>query len=75
MSSPETKTREPVVRFRNVSKEFPGVLPAYSANLDILPGEVHVVAGENGAGKSTLMKLLLQVERPSRGEDLPQSSS
>ncbi len=36
-------------------------------DLDILPGEVHVVAGENGAGKSTLMKLLSQVERPSGG--------
>jgi ribose transport system ATP-binding protein len=71
MSLPETKppeTRAPVVRFRNVSKEFPGVLAVDSVDLDILPGEVHVVAGENGAGKSTLMKLLSQVERPSGGE-------
>ena len=66
MSSPETKT--PVVRFRNVSKEFPGVLAVDSVDLDILSGEIHVVAGENGAGKSTLMKLLSQVERPSGGE-------
>jgi ribose transport system ATP-binding protein len=66
MSSPETKA--PVVRFRNVSKEFPGVLAVDSVDLDILPGEVHVVAGENGAGKSTLMKLLSQVERLSEGE-------
>jgi ABC-type sugar transport system ATPase subunit len=66
MSSPETKT--PVLRFRNVSKEFPGVLAVDSVDLDILPGEIHVVAGENGAGKSTLMKLLSQVERPSGGE-------
>jgi ribose transport system ATP-binding protein len=71
MSLPDTKppeTRAPVVRFRNVSKEFPGVLAVDSVELDILPGEVHVVAGENGAGKSTLMKLLSQVERPSGGE-------
>jgi ribose transport system ATP-binding protein len=66
MSSPETQ--EPVVRFRNVSKEFPGVLAVDSVDLEIMPGEVHVVAGENGAGKSTLMKLLSQVERPSGGE-------
>ncbi|MFL5992413.1 MAG: sugar ABC transporter ATP-binding protein [Rubrobacteraceae bacterium] len=66
MSSPETEA--PVVRFRNVSKEFPGVLAVDSVDLDILPGEVHVVAGENGAGKSTLMKLLSQVERLSEGE-------
>ena len=71
MSLPETKppeTRAPVVRFRNVSKEFPGVLAVDSVDLEIMPGEVHVVAGENGAGKSTLMKLLSQVERPSGGE-------
>src|SRR5215218_3191894 len=62
------ETRAPVVRFRNVSKEFPGVLAVDSVDLEIMPGEVHVVAGENGAGKSTLMKLLSQVERPSGGE-------
>ncbi|CAN5876624.1 sugar ABC transporter ATP-binding protein [soil metagenome] len=65
MSSPET---ESVVRFKNVSKEFPGVLAVDSVDLEIVPGEVHVMAGENGAGKSTLMKLLSQVERPSQGE-------
>jgi ribose transport system ATP-binding protein len=70
MSSPETKARaeEPIVRLRGVSKEFPGVLAVDGVDLEILPGEVHVVAGENGAGKSTLMKLLSQVERPSSGE-------
>jgi ribose transport system ATP-binding protein len=67
MSSPETKAQEPIVRLRGVSKEFPGVLAVDGVDLDILPGEVHVVAGENGAGKSTLMKLLSQVERPSGG--------
>ena len=71
MSSPETESPEqpePVVRFKNVSKEFPGVLAVDSVDLEIMPGEVHVMAGENGAGKSTLMKLLSQVERPSQGE-------
>src|ERR687894_1941498 len=67
-SEAETRTKEPVVRLRGVSKEFPGVLAVDGVDLDIMPGEVHVVAGENGAGKSTLMKLLSQVERPSSGE-------
>ena len=70
MSSPETapsETMEPVVRLRNISKSFPGVLAVDEVDLDIMPGEVHVVAGENGAGKSTLMKLLSQVERPTGG--------
>src|SRR5919112_2447297 len=70
MSSEKAQTEgapESVIRLRNISKEFPGVLAVDEVDLDILPGEVHVVAGENGAGKSTLMKLLSQVERPSAG--------
>ncbi len=70
MSLSETRppeTSAPIVRFLDVSKEFPGVLAVDGVDLDIMPGEVHVVAGENGAGKSTLMKLLSQVERPTRG--------
>jgi ribose transport system ATP-binding protein len=61
-------TKEPVVRLRGVSKEFPGVLAVDGVDLEILPGEIHALAGENGAGKSTLMKLLSQVERPTEGE-------
>jgi ribose transport system ATP-binding protein len=61
-------TEEPLVRLRGVSKEFPGVLAVDGVDLEILPGEVHAVAGENGAGKSTLMKILSQVERPTSGE-------
>ncbi|MBV9141323.1 MAG: sugar ABC transporter ATP-binding protein [Pseudonocardiales bacterium] len=52
---------------RGVSKRYPGVLAVDRVSLRVLPGEVHVVAGENGAGKSTLMRLLSQVERPDDG--------
>ncbi len=68
MPSEEAGTREPVVRLRGISKEFPGVKAVDQVNLEILPGEVHALAGENGAGKSTLMKILSQVERPTEGE-------
>ena len=59
---------QPTVRLQNITKRFPGVTAVSEVNLDIYPGEVHVVAGENGAGKSTLMKLLSQVERPDSGQ-------
>ncbi len=59
---------QPIVRLQNITKRFPGVTAVSEVDLDIYPGEVHVVAGENGAGKSTLMKLLSQVERPDSGQ-------
>ena len=37
-------------------------------DLEILPGEVRVMAGENWTGKSTSIKILSQVERPTEGE-------
>ena len=41
-----------------ICKRFPGVQALEDADLEVLPGEVHVLLGENGAGKSTLMKIL-----------------
>ena len=65
-------TADPFIQLVNISKRFPGVVAVDDVNLNIYPGEVHVIAGENGAGKSTLMKLLSQVERPSQGTILMQ---
>jgi ribose transport system ATP-binding protein len=67
-SEAEAGPNEPVVRLRGVSKEFPGVKAVDGVDLEILPGEVHALAGENGAGKSTLMKILSQVEHPTEGD-------
>lgn len=58
---------ESAVEIREVSKRYPGILALDRVSMTVLPGEVHVVAGENGAGKSTLMRLLSQVERADGG--------
>ncbi len=63
-----SSSEQPIVRLQNITKRFPGVTAVSEVDLDIYPGEVHVVAGENGAGKSTLMKLLSQVERLDSGQ-------
>ena len=57
----------PLLRMSGIDKHFPGVQALAQANLDVLPGEVHVLLGENGAGKSTLMKILGGVHTDHRG--------
>jgi ribose transport system ATP-binding protein len=51
-------TPKPIVRMKNIYKSFGRVQVLKDVNLDVFPGEVHIIAGENGAGKSTLIKIL-----------------
>lgn len=44
-------------------------MPALTdVSIDLIPGEVHCLAGENGCGKSTLIKIISGAERPDSGE-------
>lgn len=67
-------SREPQVRVRAVRKEFPlpggsGPLVAVEeATFDVLRGETLSLVGESGSGKSTLARIVLQLERQTRGE-------
>ncbi len=49
---------QPIVRFENIVKKFPGIIALNDINLSIMPGSCHGLVGENGAGKSTLGKIL-----------------
>ncbi len=56
---PDRKPTEvPALSMRGIRKAFPGVQALAGVELEVWPGEVHVLLGENGAGKSTLMKIL-----------------
>jgi len=58
----------PVLRFDNVSKQYPGGQQALSdVGFQVDAGEMLFVTGHSGAGKSTLLKLIHLAERPSRG--------
>ena len=58
---------EHVISVQNVSKSFAGVQALHNINLEILPGEIHCLAGENGSGKSTLIKVISGVYEPDAG--------
>src|SRR5690606_31416050 len=57
-----------VLRFDNVSKQYPGGHVALSdVTFEVAAGEMLFVTGHSGAGKSTLLKLIHLTERPTRG--------
>jgi ribose transport system ATP-binding protein len=61
-------TSAPLVQLRGVRKSFGPVEVLHGVDLDVVAGEVHVLAGENGAGKSTLVNILSGVYGDFEGE-------
>ncbi|KAM7261996.1 hypothetical protein ACFE04_021073 [Oxalis oulophora] len=59
-----------VVAIKNLSFNFEDKVLFKNANLTIERGEKIAVIGPNGCGKSTLLKLILGLEKPTRGEIL-----
>ena len=58
---------QPLVRMKNICKSFGRVQVLKNVDLEVFPGEIHILAGENGAGKSTLIKILAGVHTDFQG--------
>ena len=60
-----------MIRFDNVSKRYPeGHEALHDVDFHMQRGEMAFLTGHSGAGKSTLLKLIMLMERPSRGQVL-----
>ncbi|MDO6680932.1 MULTISPECIES: cell division ATP-binding protein FtsE [unclassified Oceanobacter] len=58
-----------MVRFDQVGKRYAGGKEALSGvSFELERGELAFLTGHSGAGKSTLLKLMMLMERPSRGQ-------
>lgn len=53
---------------RGITKRFGQVTVLDDVSFELLPGEVHILAGENGAGKSTLIKILAGIHTDYQGQ-------
>jgi ABC-type sugar transport system ATPase subunit len=56
-----------LLELQSIQKSFGGVQALSDGNLQVQPGEVHLLLGENGAGKSTLMKIAAGMYQPDGG--------
>lgn len=60
-----------MILFDGVSKRYPEGHEALSGvSFELAAGELAFLTGHSGAGKSTLLKLIMLMERPSRGQVL-----
>lgn len=57
-----------VVTVKNVDFGFEDKMLFKKANLAIERGEKIAIIGPNGCGKSTLLKLIMGLEKPTKGE-------
>lgn len=62
--------KQKIVEFKNIRKEFPGVVALKGFDLDFYEKEIIGLVGENGAGKSTLMKIMTGIHPQDGGEFL-----
>lgn len=56
-----------MIKFRNISKKYPGTQALKDVNFHIEPGEFVSVVGQSGSGKTTIVKILIAEEKANKG--------
>jgi branched-chain amino acid transport system ATP-binding protein/branched-chain amino acid transport system permease protein len=64
------KSSEPILRVRNITKRFGGLIAVNGVSFDVAAGGIVALIGPNGAGKTTLFSMLADAVRPTSGEVL-----
>lgn len=54
-----SRTRELLLEMKDLRVSYGDVEALHGYDLELAPGEIHVIAGESGSGKSTILKALL----------------
>jgi len=57
-----------LLRIRNVTRRFGGIVAIDAVSLDVDPGQIVGLIGPNGAGKTTLFNVITRLYRPDAGE-------
>ena len=68
MTETSHSTNESLLKLRDMTRSYPGLLANDQINLTLNKGEIHALLGENGAGKSTLVKMIYGVLKPDAGQ-------
>jgi ABC-type branched-subunit amino acid transport system ATPase component len=64
------KNQEPLLKVRDLSKNFGGVRAVVDVSFDLMPGELLGIIGPNGSGKTTLVNLITGFVNPDAGSVL-----
>ncbi len=66
--TPDTDTREVVLKTQDLTKHYGGVHALEGADFEMRKGEHIAIMGDNGAGKSTFVRQITGVEQRTRGK-------
>ena len=62
-----SEVRQAVIEVRGLTKKFGGLVAVDQLDFSLRAGEILGLIGPNGSGKSTAMKLVMGIERPTKG--------